>query len=247
MSYSQLNDEGIAQFPAIQSGADERRTFLSKVYLLMFTGLLAFAAAIVLPILGSANDIAPLAAIFDLAFAVPPLVSFLIILGSSFVVHMVSMVKGLNLVCFYLFAVLWGFFTLPLTIYAINIAGVAVVYQAAFLTCMVFGGLTAYVLISGHDFGFLGASLTIGTFLLIGVVVCAMVASMLGVDVKVVSLAASCFAVVLFSGYVLYDTSEIMNRYAADMVVPAALALMVDFIILFRNILYLLVSLTSRD
>jgi FtsH-binding integral membrane protein len=247
MSYSQINQEGIASYPAIQSGADERRMFLSKVYLLMFSGLLAFAAAIVVPILGYQLEIAPLAAIFELAIGLPPLVSFLVILGSSFLVHMVSMVKGVNLICFYAFAALWGFLTIPLTAYAVAVAGVAVVYQAAFLTCLVFGGLTAYVLISGHDFGFLGAALTMGLFLLIGVVVCALVASMLGVDVQVISLAISCFSVVLFSGYVLYDTSEIMHRYAADMVVPAALALMVDFIILFRNILYLLISLTSRD
>jgi modulator of FtsH protease len=96
------------------------------------------------------------------------------------------------------------------------------------------------------DFSFLGGFLFVGLMGLIGTALIAWVASaFFKVDVSLLSTAISMVSVLLFSGYVLFDTSNMLHRYSTDMVVPAALALMIDFIILFRDILFLL--LRARD
>src|SRR5690606_1067608 len=112
-----------------------------------------------------------------------------------------------------------------------------VIFQALGLTVLTFGGLSAYVLITRKDFSFLGGFLFTGLMLLIGGIVVLWIASaFFGVDVSLMSMAITIASTFLFMGYVLYDTSNLLHRYSTDMVVPAALALMIDFIILFRNI-----------
>ena len=92
----------------------------------------------------------------------------------------------------------------------------------------------------GHGFLFAGLMVLIGATLV----------AMLGYyafgwDVSAVNMGLTVASTLLFTGYILYDTSNVMRRYAVDMVVPAALALLIDFIIMFRNILWLLAA--SRD
>jgi len=247
MSYSAVRSDGVALYPAMTSSTEDRLSFLRKVYGLTFLGVLVFALSAALPLAGLALAIPGLQQIGELALGIHPLISFGVLVASSFVVHMVSMRKYLNVIALFLFAALWGFITIPLLAYAVAVTGgVGVIFQALGLTTIVFGGLTAYVFITKKDFSFLGGFLMVGLFLLFGVIIISLVASLLGYGKpSALSYALSIFAVILFSGYVLYDTSNILHHYATDMVVPAALALMVDFIILFRNILYLLVS--SRD
>ena len=241
MSYSPLNSEGIAIYPAAQAKATDRAEYLGKVYGLCFAGIAVFFATALLPLIGKMTDIPALAGAFDAIMSIPPLVSFLIILGSSFVAPMFFMMRGVNVVVFFLMSALWGAITLPLMAYAIvATGGPGVIFQAAGITSIVFGGLTGYVLITKKDFGFLGGMLFAGMMVLLGGIVVGIVGQLMGYPMSILSLAISMFAVLLFSGYVLYDTSEILHRYSTDMVVPAAFSLMLDFIILFRNILMLL-------
>jgi len=245
MSYSAMRADGVAYAPAVYASGDERLAYLKKVYMLVFAGVLSFAAGIGLPIAGAMAQVGIFEAWLSASFQLPPLVAFLGLIGTSFLVHAVSMTKGWNLVAFFAMSQVWAFLTLPMVAFALAQAnlGYGVVLQAAVLTTMVFGGLTGFVLISKKDFSFIGAGLTIGLFLMLGVTLYAVIAStFFGQDMSLLSIALSAFAVILFSGYVLYDTSQIMHRYATDMVVPGALALMVDFIILFRSILMLLIA-----
>ncbi|MBI1290972.1 hypothetical protein GC173_06970 [bacterium] len=245
MSYSAMRADGIARVPAISTTGEERIAFIQKVYSLVFLGVTSFAAGMALPIAGTMAGIGFFEMWLRAAVGLPFIVAFIGILGTSFLVHSVSMVRGWNLVAFFLMSQLWAFLTLPLVLFALKTSGLVVILQASVLTTVVFGGLTGFVLISKKDFHFLGAILTIGLFLLLGVALCTWIASLFGVNVTVMSTAMAAFSVILFSGYVLYDTSNMMHRYATDMVVPAALALMVDFIILFRSILMLLMSRRS--
>jgi FtsH-binding integral membrane protein len=52
-----------------------------------------------------------------------------------------------------------------------------------------------------------------------------------------VDLAIACFSVVLFSGFILYDTQQIMKRMSVDESVIAAMMLYVDLINLFLSVL----------
>jgi FtsH-binding integral membrane protein len=243
MGYSATLEDGSAAQPAITARPEERADFLRKVYLLLFAGITTFAMSAALPVYGAVNGHAFLGGILKATLGIPPLVMLLLFLGVSFAVHAVSMVQGLNVVAYFLFAAFFGVFTSALLLFALQTGGLPIIMNAAGLTVMAFGGLTCYVLISGKDFSFMGGFLSVGLMLLIGTVLFMLVGqSFFGMDVSGMHVAVSGVSVLLFSLYVLYDTSNILHRYATDMVVPAALALLIDFVILFRNILFLLMN-----
>ncbi|MGY5449620.1 Bax inhibitor-1/YccA family protein [Agarivorans sp. MS3-6] len=84
--------------------------------------------------------------------------------------------------------------------------GPAIVMQALGMTGLIFFGLSGYVLTTKKDFSFMSG------FLMAGVIV--LVVSMLlniFLQIPMLSLAISGAAVMLFSGFILYDTSNIMN------------------------------------
>jgi modulator of FtsH protease len=244
MAYTALLEDGTAAYPAAQARPEERADFLRKVYLLLFAGITTFAMSAALPVYGAMTNAPVLGGILKATLAVPPLLMLLLFLGASFAVHAVSMVKGLNVVAFFLFAAFFGVFTSGLILVGLQQGGIPIIMNAAGLTVLVFGSLTCYVLISGKDFSFMGGFLTVGTILLLAVIVVALVGqAFFSWEISGLSIGISAISVLLFSLYVLYDTSMVLHRYATDMVVPAALALLVDFVILFRNILFLLMNM----
>lgn len=252
MSYSAMRADGVAIRPASTASTGERIDFIRKVYSLVFLGILFFSASIALPTLGAIYNIPVLREVFMLSLALPWWAALLLIIGSSFVVHAVSMVRGLNLVAFFAMSFLWAFLTIPMIALTFSVTGsvaggLMMIVQAAGLTTLVFGGLTVYVFVTKKDFSFMRGFLMVGLFLSLGAIIALGVGSMLGwvQEMGPLNIGLSIILVLLFAGYVLYDTSNVIHHYATDMVVPAALALMVDFIILFRQILFLIIA--SRD
>jgi len=235
--------------PVVQPAADavpeERGLYIAKVYGVFFTGVLAFFAFMAVPLLGAIMEISFFVSYVNAALQIGFWPSLLIILGSTFLASWVADKPGINVIGFYGLALAWGFLTIPLVLYAIAAAGggLEIVFQAAGLTTLVMGALTAYVFITKKDFSFIGGFLFTGLILGIGAAILFwFMGSVLGMDTQVFSFALSAFFVLLFSGYVLYDTSRILHHYPTTAVIPAAMALMIDFIILFRSILYLLAS-----
>jgi len=100
---------------------------------------------------------------------------------------------------------------------------------------MIFGGLTAYVWLTKKDFSYLGASLTIGLFLIIGISIIN-----LFIGSSVMSMTLSIVSVLLFSGFILYDTSVILRNAMAIPPTLAALNLYLDFLNLFLSLLRIL-------
>jgi len=245
MSYSGMR-EGVAVRPASMADASDRLGFIRKVYALMFTGLLVFFGTVFGLIGGAVMGVPGITQFTNLLMSLPWWAHFVLLLGGSLLAHAVSMVRVVNIVAFYGFSFLFGCLSVGLVAYAAAIGGPMILLQALGMTVIVFGGLTAYVFISKKDFSFMGGFLTVGLFMLIGAALVAGIASsVFNADISAVSIGLSIVGCLLFSGYILYDTSNLMHRYATDMVVPAALALLIDFIIMFRNILYLLAA--SRD
>jgi FtsH-binding integral membrane protein len=119
-------------------------------------------------------------------------------------------------------------------------ADVGVIYDALFLTSLIFGALTAYVFITKKDFSYMGASLMIGLFMVIGI-------SLVNLFIQstTMDLALSAIIVILFSGFILYDTSRILKNAHEVPPTLAALNLYLDFLNLFMAILRLLSR--SRD
>ena len=112
---------------------------------------------------------------------------------------------------------------------------------AGLITLIMFGGLTVVVFLTKADFSFLRAYLVWGGILAIGLIVCAAIFGLsLGVWFSVALIA-------LASGYILYDTSNILHHYRTDQYVAAALALFASVALLFWYVIRLLMYLNGRD
>ena len=84
--------------------------------------------------------------------------------------------------------------------------GAQVVATAMSLTGITFLGLSGYAIASGKDFGFMRGMLMAGLFVVIGAILLSFFFSMPGL-----SLAISAVIVLLMSGFILYDTSRMVN------------------------------------
>jgi FtsH-binding integral membrane protein len=223
--------------PAALAAADERATFLRRTYTLLLAAVLTFAAT-----LWAAGNVEP---VRDLATSLARaifgsrwgwLLYLGLFMGGSFLVHAFAERRPINLVFFFGFAFLMGLLIAPLVfmVLAQGAAGVTALNQAAVLTVLIFTGLTAYVFYSGRNFSFLGGALSIGMWSLLGIGVAGMLFGFsFGIWYSVA-------IVVLFVGYILYDTDSILKRYPTTAYVSAACVLFVDVILLFKHLLLLL-------
>ena len=224
------------EVPAAQAAVEARVAFLRKTYTLLLAGVLTFAATLwaagnVDPVRGMAESLAKV--IFGSRWG-----WFLyagLFIGGSMAVHAFAEKKPLNVVLFFGFAFLMGLLISPLVYMVLAQSdGVMIVNQAALLTALVFTGLSAYVFFSGRSFSFLGGALSIAGVALMGV---ALISMFTGTGIGTWYSVA---IVVLFAGYILYDTDAILRRYPTTMHVSAACVLFVDVIIMFKHLLFLL-------
>jgi modulator of FtsH protease len=113
--------------------------------------------------------------------------------------------------------------------------------DAFLLAVLGFTGLTSYALLSKRDFSFLGGFLSMGLWVLIG-------ASILGMFVggSAFSLAIASVGVLLFGGYILFDTSRMLRDPSNRDAVGAAIGLYLNFLNLFLFLLRILSS-SRRD
>ncbi|NIB41188.1 Bax inhibitor-1/YccA family protein [Pseudomaricurvus alkylphenolicus] len=117
--------------------------------------------------------------------------------------------------------------------------GSQIVLQALAGTAMVFFGLSGYVLTTKKDFSFMRGFLVTG---LIVVLLCAlglMVAGFFGVHIAGASLAISAAIVFLMSGFILFDTSRIVNGGETNYIM-ATVSLYLNIYNLFVALLHLI-------
>ena len=120
--------------------------------------------------------------------------------------------------------------------------GAELVGMAAGGTGIIFFALAGYATVTKKDFSFLGNFLFVGLILL----VIASLANMF-FHVPAASLAISAVSILIFSGYILYDVSRIINGGETNYIM-ATLALYLDIYNIFVNLLSLLMALTGdRD
>lgn len=112
--------------------------------------------------------------------------------------------------------------------------GSGIVMNAMGLTAVIFMGLSAYVLVSKRDFSFMGG------FLAIGVLV-AFVAGLAAIffEVPALSLAVSAAFVLLMSGMILFETSNIIRGGETNYIM-ATVTLYVTIFNLFTSLLQIL-------
>ena len=118
--------------------------------------------------------------------------------------------------------------------------GAQLVGLAAGGTGVIFLALASYATVSKKDFSFLGNFLFVGLILLI-------IASLANMffQVPAASLAISSVAVLLFSGFILFDVSRIVQGGETNYIM-ATLALYLDIYNLFVNLLQLLMAFAGE-
>ena len=132
----------------------------------------------------------------------------------------------------------------PMLYYYLAIGAGNIIVQALGGTALVFFALSGYVLTTGKDFSFMRGFLVTGLIALIVVMLGSIVLSMFGVEVTGLSMAISGVAILLFSGFILYDTSRIIHGGETNYIM-ATTALYLDIYNLFVHLLHLLGALSS--
>jgi FtsH-binding integral membrane protein len=107
--------------------------------------------------------------------------------------------------------------------------------DALVLTGMTFGGLTGYVFLSKKDFSAWGSFLMTGLWVVIG----AMFLSLF-FGSTAFSLAISSVAVLLFAGFMVFDTWKVLNASDYDDAIGDAMNLFLDLLNFFVNLLRIL-------
>ena len=222
--------------PVAAANAAVRAAFIQKVYLTlcagvavaMFTGLHLVSRLIA----GEAGWLR------DILFGRFGFIGiFVLYIVMAMAAGAVSRIRTVNVIVYAAFTAVTGLLLVPLFLWAYAVAGnsFGLIWNALGLTALVFGGLTAYVLVTRQNFSFLGGFLAVGLIVLLGFIVATF---FFQADWFVTAVTVG--GLLLFALFVLYDTSRIIHTLGPDEWVAGALSLFIDFINMFIRILSLL-------
>ena len=207
--------------PAASVSTTDRLTFIKKVYSLL---AMSMGTAAVGAYLGSGPLLLLVAPNMMLFF----ILQFALIIFASFA----SRRPGLNMVALFSFTTVSGLTLGPL-LYQV---GPSIAAEAFALTAITFAGLSLYVVYSRKDFSFMSGFLMTGLI----VVIVGGLLNMFFIQSGMMHFMMSGASVLLFSGFILYDTSNILRYYGTDEYVSATLALYLDILNLFIALLSIL-------
>ena len=206
--------------PAASVTKTDRLVFIKKVYSLL---AMSMGSAAVGAYLGSG----PL-----LLLVAPNMMLFFILqIALIFFASFAARKPGLNMVALFSFTTVSGLTLGPL-LYQV---GPSIAAEAFALTAITFAGLSMYVVFSKKDFSFMSGFLMTGL-----IVVIAGGILNLFIGSPIMHFIMSGASVLLFSGFILYDTSNILRYYGTDEYVSATLALYLDVLNLFIALLSIL-------
>jgi modulator of FtsH protease len=196
-----------------------RNTYMLLSMTLIFSAAMAgLAMAINAPYMG----IIPMLVAFGLLFAIS---------------KMRNSVWGIALV--FAFTGILGFSLGPiLNFYMQTAGGTQVVVTALGLTGLIFFSLSGYVLMTKKDFSYMAGFLMTGMWVVIGSMLLLFVGSWLGWQISGLHLAISAAIVILMSGFILYDTSRILNGGETNYVM-ATVSMYLSIFNLFTALLHL--------
>ncbi len=110
------------------------------------------------------------------------------------------------------------------------------IQQAAVVTIGLFAGISAIVFLTKKDFSFLKAGITIGFFIAMGLIIAG---SLFGFTLGLWFSVGMC---VLAAGSILYQTSNLINKYGTEDYIPASLGLFASLMLLFWYVLQIFMS-----
>ena len=203
----------------------ERATLVRRTYALVL-------ASVIVTMIGVAFGLTQPALLQTVARH--PFISFLFVLAPLFMAMRMRQSFPANIGLTLLFTFAEGLWLSPvLLVYSQMQPGV--VPQAGILTLGTFGVLTGYAFVSRRDFSALGSFLTVGLWVLLGTMLLNMF-----FHNQTAALWLSAVGLMIFSGFVIYDTWRIRNVYGPDDYVEAAVNIYLDLLNIFLFLLSLL-------
>lgn len=227
------NPYAINEVAASAASADARATFLQRTYSLLLAGVFCFAAT-----LWAAANVPAVNSLAVGLYQGGMILCLVVVIGGGYLVRKVAHRHPINLIAYFAYTFVFGLLLAPIVLFSAQ-AMPDVLTQASLITVLIFTGLTGYVFVSGKDFSFMGGALAIGMFAMLGV---GLAGYLIGFEV---GLWYSAAGVVLFSGYILYDTSRVLHHLPTNAHVAAAIELFVSLILLFQHVLHLLMSVNN--
>lgn len=164
---------------------------------------------------------------------IPPILAFIAVFGLSFAIS-AKRNSGLGILLLFALTGFLGFYVSNVINLLFSTGNGAVVYKALAGTAIIFFGLSAYSLISGTNFNFLGGFLFVG-------VLGAFLLSLGGLifNISGLNLVVSGLFLFISAGYVLYDTSKILHGEETNYII-ATLNLFINIFNLFVSLLNIL-------
>ena len=189
--------------------------------------------------------VSALCAVATLVMQVGQGTGFMLFIGGFIMTFVVR--KNANsskgLIAVFIFAALMGAALGPMisTYMQAYVNGSAIVAQALGGTAIIFLSLSGYALTSGKDFNFLGGFIFTGMM----VAIVAMIANIF-LQIPALSLAISSAVILIMSGFILFDTSRIMNGGERNYIM-ATVSLYLSIFNIFIHLLRILGALTGRN
>ncbi|MFO0745575.1 MAG: Bax inhibitor-1/YccA family protein [Myxococcota bacterium] len=226
--------------PIVIENANARLAFLRRVYGWMFAGVLAtvFGAGIAVK-----SGIAESMLTWGFLPRILLVVAWMFSAGA---VAKVRKTPTWNVVAFASYAAFTGFVLSTIIYLAIWLAernganGATYLLQAGGLTLGAFAAISAYAFISKRDFSFMRGFLTVGSVVLLGALLIGFFVESTGYQIAI-----SAAGVLLFSGFVLYDTSRVLKTVPDGEHVAGAMMLYLDFVMLFIYVLRLVLIIAG--
>ncbi|TVU44614.1 hypothetical protein EJB05_04059 [Eragrostis curvula] len=219
--------------PYLIQSPQMRWAFIRKVYVIV-----AMQLVLTVAVASTVNLVDPIRAFFQ-SRTKGALVAYVLILISPIIV-MIPMIfcrkkHPINLILLALFTVC---ISLTVGVACLSRNG-TVIMEAVGITLVVVVGLTGYTFWAakkGYDFEFLGPFLVAACLVLI---LFSFVRILFPMG-KTGTMVYGCVAALVFSGFIIYDTDNLIKRYTYDEYVSAAIELYLDIINLFIAILNML-------
>jgi len=233
----QYEDNYAGDMFAADAALDARAAFIRRTYLHVFGAIAAFVGleaivfnieAIKMPLVNAIGQNWWMA-----------LIAFMIVswLAGRWAVSGTS--QGVQYLGLALYVLAEAVIFVPLLFIASQV-GDDIIPMAAGLTLFIFGGLTVAVMVTKQDFSFLRGALWLGSIAALGLIFASM---LVGFQLGIVFVVAM---IVLMSGFILYETSNILHHYHTDQHVAAALALFAAIATLFWYVIQLLMHLSDE-
>jgi len=227
-------------FTVAEASADTRAAFIRRTYGHLAGAILVFIALEVMLLNWSGAG--------DLVARMTGGYNWLIVLGAFMGVSWLadkwaqgSSSRAMQYLGLGVFIVAEAIIFLPLLYIAAFYSSPDVIPTAGIITGLLFLGLTVTAFTTRKDFSFLRGALTMGFFVALGVIVCAIV---MGFSL---GLLFSSVMVLMAGGSILYTTSNIIHHYNEDQHVAASLALFAAVALLFWYVLRIVMILSGRD